>query len=112
MYVREDFTTCIEFLLESQAYYAINVKNMSVMNMFVLSNKLFERERGRVGEREIWQCFVWCNKYSDFTNLFYLFFGRVSLPSLKKNDHCYMYDLRFVNLSPQLHVFVIQSSPF
>lgn len=53
MYVREDFTTCIEFLLESQAYYAINVKNMSVMNMFVLSNKLFERERGRVGEREI-----------------------------------------------------------
>ena len=45
--------TCIEFLLESQAYYAINVKNMSVMSMFVLSNKLFERERGRVGEREI-----------------------------------------------------------
>lgn len=52
MYVREDFTTCIEFLLESQAYYAINVKNMSVMNMFVLSNKLFERERGGGWERE------------------------------------------------------------
>ena len=53
MHVREDFTTCIEFLLKSQAYYAINVKNMSVMNMFVLSNKLFEREReGEGGRRE------------------------------------------------------------